>query len=389
MSDPVHDLVAALHQSPSKYVVSLTGGGSGLAGRLLSVPGGSRTVLEVVVPYAEEALVEYLGARPASFCAAETSRLMARRARERARWLVPGSPVAGLGCTASLRSDRPKRGDQRLHVSVETALEIRTFSLTLTKEARTRAEEEVIVELVALNALAEALGLAARVPIPLLPSEAITSEIVPATDPFAALLVGRLTALRAEPDGRFRIDAPSPKLLLSGSFNPLHEGHDELVHTAAKYLNTEAAFELTILNADKPPLEGEEVRRRLAQFNWRAPVWLTRAPTFVEKARLFPGAAFVVGADTASRVVEPRFYDDQVERMDLALNEFRDRGCRFLVAGRLDASGRFIGLDQLAIPERHRGLFTPLSFRCDISSTQLRKGYAGVGISPTPSSKLL
>ena len=39
----------------------------------------------------------------------------------------------------------------------------------------------------------------------------------------------------------------------------------------------------------------EEVRRRLAQCTWRAPLWLTRAPTFAEKALLFPGVVFVVG----------------------------------------------------------------------------------------------
>src|SRR4051812_43233954 len=71
MSDAVQDLIAALHDSPCKYAAALTGGGSGLAGRLLSVPGGSRTVLEIVVPYSEDALSDYLGVRLDSFCSAD------------------------------------------------------------------------------------------------------------------------------------------------------------------------------------------------------------------------------------------------------------------------------------------------------------------------------
>src|SRR5262249_54185824 len=159
-------------------------------------------------------------------------------------------------------------------------------------------------------------------------------------DDLTAFLIGGGPAVCVEPVGRARSDGPAPALLLPGSFNPLHEGHLSLAEVAGRLVGKSAAFELTAVNADKPPLPDAEVRRRLAQFAWRAPVWLTRAPTFLEKARLFPGATFVVGADTADRIVSPRFYQDSAEKMAEALAEFRGRGCRFLVAGRLDAQDR-------------------------------------------------
>jgi hypothetical protein len=68
------------------------------------------------------------------------------------------------------------------------------------------------------------------------------------------------------------------------------------------------AFEISVTNVDKPPLAGETVRHRLAQFAWKSPVELTRAPTFVEKSRLFPGTTFVVGADTAERLFGAQYY---------------------------------------------------------------------------------
>jgi Cytidylyltransferase-like len=164
-----------------------------------------------------------------------------------------------------------------------------------------------------------------------------------------------------------------PKLLLPGSFNPLHAAHLKLAEIASKRLGQPTAFELSIANVDKPPLDRAEIERRLHQFADNAPVWLTRAPTFVEKARLFPGVVFVVGADTAARILSPRYYRDA--NLDAALSEIRAYGCRFLVAGRVDGNGTFLNLDDLLLAVAYRDLFDAIPaevFRMDLSSTQLR-----------------
>ena len=357
MDSDIRDLIILLHQAPYRCVLAVTGGGAGAVAWLLCVPGGSRTVLEAVVPYAEEALCEFLGRRPDSFRSVATSRDMAIRAQQRARWLAPGVPTAGVGCTASLHSDRPKRGDHRFHVSVHTGLRTLTHSLTLVKEARDREGEEQILDRVLLNVLAKVIGAPGRLDVPLLPGEEIVAETSTENEPLSRFLAGETLALHVETDGRMRPDAPKPSLLLPGAFNPLHAGHLGLAKIASQAVGAPAAFDLSVLNADKPPLADEEVRRRLAQFAWRAPVWLTRAPTYVEKAELFPGCTFVVGADTAGRVVQPRFYHDSEERMAEALGRIRAAGCRFLVAGRVGGDGRFTGLDDLDIPAAHRDLF--------------------------------
>lgn len=369
-------LIAGLHEAGPRCVLALTGGGSGAAALLLSVPGGSRTILEVLIPYAETSLSEFLGHTPASFCSAETAQRMAQRALDRAGWLAPGQPVAGIACTASLCSDRPKRGEHRFHLAIQTPARTMMRSLKLHKGARDREAEEQLLDYVLLNAMAEAFGLRERIEIPLLPDEEILAQTHPSGDPLTALMDGAVAALCIERDGQWRSGGLRPALLLPGSFNPLHHGHCALADSAARQLGGEGAFELSILNADKPPLSEEEVRRRVAQFAGQAPLWLTRAPTFADKAELFPGAVFVVGADTAERIVQPRFYGGSEQQMAEALQRFRSRGCRFLVAGRVNSQGVFAALGDLNIPPASRDLFSPIPanlFRCDTSSTRLRE----------------
>jgi hypothetical protein len=183
--------------------------------------------------------------------------------------------------------------------------------------------------------------------------------------------------LRHDPDGSFRDGGPIPAALLSGSFNPLHNGHTGLAAAAARRLNGAVAFELSVANVDKPELPPDEVRRRLAQFLGLAPIFVTRAPTFAEKARLFPGAVLVVGTDTAVRVLDPRYYDGDLGRRDAALAVIRAAGCRFLVGGRTTSEGAFVHLDHVEVPVAFRDLFEGLSegeFRVDVSSTALRGG---------------
>ena len=65
-----------------------------------------------------------------------------------------------------------------------------------------------------------------------------------------------------------------------------------------------------------------------------AAVALTRRALYVDKSQLFGPCDFVMGADTASRVLDAKYYGG-VAGLAEALDTLRERGCGFVVAGRL------------------------------------------------------
>jgi len=379
-------LISTLHGSGRKAALAITGGGSGAVGELLRVPGGSRLLIEAQIPYDALALAAFLGFAPAQACSSDTAIAMAQSARARAARLVPpkteggtdlvGPDLVGLGATAALVSDRPRRGEHRFHIAFANAAGIAHCTCVMAKGRRDRAAEEDLVSRAIVLWLARACGVAAPSPRSLLDADEHYAEtVVASADTIDQLLAGELDRVTVQPDGQMMLSAPQPLVLMPGSFNPVHAGHVSLARVAEELRQQPLAFEISVTNVDKPPLAGETVRHRLAQFAWKSPVELTRAPTFVEKSRLFPGTTFVVGMDTAERLFGPKYYGDDEARMHDALEEIANSGGSFLVAVRLDAAGRVRALNDIPVPRRYADLFTEIPehrFRFDTSSSEIR-----------------
>jgi hypothetical protein len=149
-----------------------------------------------------------------------------------------------------------------------------------------------------------------------------------------------------------------PRVLYPGSFHPFHGAHARLAEVAHRRTRRPVDFELSVTNVDKPPLNYHAIAERVAGVrSWKAPhhgsLWLTSAPTFLEKARLFPQPlTFVVGMDTLLRIGDPRYYLDRAT-MAAALDELgRDLGCRFLAFPRAGAeAGKALPSQLRAITE--------------------------------------
>ncbi len=342
---------------------------------LLGVAGASRTILEVVVPYGRHSMAGFLGFEPEQSAAAETARQMARAAYRKAReQLEDDSPPLGLSCAATIATDRPKRGEHRAFVATWDGQATNVYSLLLHKGLRDRAGEEEVVSRLIISALAAASGLEADIDdLGLTPGDSLEVVSTPHPTPLEQLASGGAAWVVRRPGGTLEVEGVVPSVLLPGSFNPLHEGHRGLAGAAAALLGAKPGYELSVTNVDKPPLPAEVIERRLAQFDAAETVVLTAAETFYKKASLFPGCSFVIGWDTAVRIVAPRYYEDETAMLR-ALAEMWAADTRFLVAGRLDGDS-FRTLADVPIPSGFSPMFEVIPeslFRSDLSSTELR-----------------
>lgn len=290
----------------------VTGGGSGALHALLATPGASRFVVEAHVPYSPEALGRFLGEKPEHSCSPEAAVLLTRQAF---KFPTSGFRFLSVACTAALQTDRERRGEDRAFICIKTGAAERLYALYFSRTSRTEQE---------------------------------------------TLLSGWLLTLIARTVGAER------GLMLPGSFNPVHQGHLHLLKTAEKMTGLRGVFELSCANVDKPALDENECLRRISAIK-DIPVALTCAPRFVQKADLFSETVFVIGFDTAVRLIQ----DGRAEGWE----KFQSAGIRFLVAGRRQ-DGVFKTLNDLSLPEGFEPLFEAVpepDFREDISSTELRK----------------
>ncbi|MCH8047093.1 MAG: hypothetical protein IID44_25600 [Planctomycetes bacterium] len=375
MSPETSDLIRLIHDAPAKAVIAVTGGSRAI-GDLLAVAGASRTLIEAIVPYSASALTDFLGAEPEQFCSERTARAMAMAALMRTIDLGDESPLLGLGCTASLAGDRPKRGSHRAHLALQDIRWTMTHSVQLEKGRRTRAEEEALLSTLLLNLLAEGCGLTERVQVDLSADEQVEVICTQADERWQDVLLGlhQAVCLPSTANAAAQSVDPTDRVIFPGAFDPLHEGHREMARIAAQLTGRSVDFELSILNVDKPPLDCREVARRAEQLAPVGNLWLTRTPTFREKADVFPAATFVVGVDTLERIAEDRYYDNDPRQRDAAIAHLAKQNCRFLVFGR-EVAGRFQSLDDLSLSEPLASICQMVpeaEFRRDVSSTELR-----------------
>ena len=415
INETTSEIVSKIHETPTKAVILVTGGGLGIFPELTQRGGGSATLLSGFIPYDPEETYELIGGKPDKLVSEETTRVMAMAAFQRALKLSKGQyPVAGVASSSVLQRV-PTEREGRVHY-IYTALQTDSYttSATLTindpkqlavglnggsnPHAIRLLEEDINTRMI-LDLIAEGCGVmeqATPAKLNFIKGCSVQRKRSPFLDvSVSKIMNGTRILFNCYPGGEIQpvVEkrgvnvanhtwagsgyAADHSLIFPGSFKPLHVGHMEMAAIAEQKYKMPLAFEISIGNADKPCMDLLSLGERLKGFTGQKElqrVWVTNVPTFVQKSNMFPGAIFVVGYDTALRIVDPKFAGP----VDDVLNTFKRNRTRFLVFGRDKSDGTFqSGLADF--PRAFQDISEEVSQRfyfSHVSSTGIRNGAA-------------
>jgi nicotinic acid mononucleotide adenylyltransferase len=358
------EIVDKINQSPYKAFFAIAGGGQSFIGDYCNISGASQTVIGAIIPYSQVVFEKFIKGKVDTFASPEGSRKLAVASFNECLGAgVDFDNAIGIGASSAVGKDHERNGRvHKIHVTVHCAKFTQTNSLFL-QAGRTREEEDAMISKLILDLLTYAALDINLGPVPLRLGEYFNVDSTKADPSVVELLKGKTEFIQYNgTTGKFLVVYP-------GSWNPLHDGHEQIAKLASEIMDTPVTFELTIKNTEKPELDFVDLERRVQQFNTKNyPLILTKASTFVKKIQMLrewhpdKQLVMVVGADTWNRIWDEK-YGYTISQLRYYFDLFR---VKFLVFGR-NCELTPLG-DQFRIKNKQAEAFCS-----PISSSELRK----------------
>lgn len=139
------------------------------------------------------------------------------------------------------------------------------------------------------------------------------------------------------------LDMREPQVIMPGTFNPYHAGHQAIAYHADKYTGKHTLLEHSINRVGKDETDKNRIMDLISEAwcVYHRTLLITNAMMFWQKAKLFPGSIFVIGADTFQRIIDHKWVmrqydggmpeDSAIQIVKRDLKVIREQGCSFLV----------------------------------------------------------
>lgn len=360
-----------------------TGAGSTIQSKLWSTAGCSDYLSGASFPYATEETEEILGFTPDSFCSEDTAIDLASAAYMKAFRFKSGKNTVGVGVTASVASTREHRGDHRVHVCIISDDKVVTNTFILPKGVgnQQRGIDDVIVEDFVIYNLMTTL----------MPDIAFhtTNQFSNVPQDASAKAVERFM-LRPffNVDGSRKdanhISNLGPIGMISGAFNPPHQGHFGMADAFQKSKKKPVVFEVSVTAPHKTALTVQEMLQRAKMLKGKRRVFTADVPLYYDKNKAFNKVSFIIGADALQRILDPVWLPSNFSTVPLFIDDFsrtkiNNKNNFFvfsrIVNGKLLTCYNLINDFRMSHHERTYGasMFQPMRGKWDVSSTALRK----------------
>lgn len=325
-----NELADKINASGKKICMAVTGGGADWAGNFLQYTGGSKTLVEFAIPYAMEALNEYIGGKPReSYTSDSTARQMAVAAFTKCKRLTPVENAVGIGmCCSIKRDDTDRKGRfNGGYIAAQTLNSLKCFKFEFGEDSP-RENQIYMISIILDYVVALSVGIIDIETMKLFctfvasaPTRSgvkISMESYPEDlkDPRELIIASFIESSYIQDvsncfvyDGGIYNDvAMSFTTVYSGSFNPIHEGHLEIAKVTEEIVGYKPVLELSIKNFDKPDTDIKEILKRVRNIESHGlTVVITDRATYAEKSEIFFGSTFAVGADTLNRISKSDF----------------------------------------------------------------------------------
>lgn len=394
-------LIDDLKSSNASLYICCTGGGSGIQDILWQEPGTSSFLVGASFPYSKEEFNSFIGFnKKEKYFSQKGAIELAMASYVKAREYCiqnPGkdNPI-GIGLSAACTTDRDRKGFNGVFVATVNKFGIKTAFVGFPsthldidiQRKYSRKDDGIFVDNIAKAAIADSIGKVLYIGH-IYNTEELIGNYQKINERWISLVMKDFFPQEARElffehpyycSSGIKSETPiflGQTIFQPGSYNPIHDGHRDIWWKTTNLTHVYPKYMITCDSVHKKALSVSEMLDRVAMIRLErfgiyknvSVLFTQNDPLFIDKAKKFPNCSFVIGYDTAERMLDPKWGPEIIPM----LHEFRRYGTKFYICGRI-INGELKTIRDLSYPSYFSDIFIEVpGTGTDHSSTEIRK----------------